>query len=646
MEERGKPALRIDLSQFKLHIRLKPKTDLTLHFDSPSRRFYLSVIALVVNEMKRLGQVTSIPLESHADELALLNNTIGESAGSSQKESLIPRIYRKWKDVLPDLESAPLFKVMGHKKEQDDGPARTYHFSEAEKDHWANLFEYKGSEGHVRLRFSIDTVGVALDDAVIVYEDARNGDAWDRFIAGLKAATPTRDVPSTTLSPVKKEGRVLRLSGALLIALLVVVVGTASLTLWHIYGPNAKRASIQRMAFPQPDKPSIAVLPFVNMSDDPKQEYLADGLTEEIINALSKLSSFSVIARNSSFTYKGRHVKIQQVAEEMVVRYVLEGSVRKVGDKVRIAAQLVDTLTGNQLMSEQYESDLKDVFVTQDEVTMKVLTSLRVHLTEGGSARAFARGTKNLEVYLKILQAYELRVIWNKESQIRAHQLAEEALALDPGYALAYSNLALVLSNEVQLGVYDNPQNVRERAYILAEKAVALDDSSAWSHLALGLLSVTFKKDWDKATAEIQRAIDLEPGSAYGYGYLGSILIYAGRYEDAITCYKKAFRLSPRPMPIFLMNLASGYTALGQYDEAIKLLKTMVDKEPDQTRAHAGLAEAYMLGGTKDYARKEAAEVLRIDPTFSVEAFYRNQPYKDTQEINRRKEALRQAGLK
>ena len=553
---------------------------------------------------------------------------------------------------MPDLESAPLFKVMGHKKEQDDGPARTYHFSEAEKDHWANLFEYKGSEGHVRLRFSIDTVGVALDDAVIVYEDARNGDAWDRFIASLrkeaaerplpKTAMATREAPSAVWSPVKKP----RHKRAALIALLAVIVGITSFTLWHAYGPAANRASTQRMAFPQPDKPSIAVLPFVNMSDDPKQEYLADGLTEEIINALSKLSSFSVIARNSSFTYKGRHVKIQQVAEEMVVRYVLEGSVRKVGDKVRIAAQLVDTLTGNQLMSEQYESDLKDVFVTQDEVTMKVLTSLRVHLTEGGSARAFARGTKNLEVYLKILQAYELRVIWNKESQIRAHQLAEEALALDPGYALAYSNLALVLSNEVQLGVYDNPQNVRERAYILAEKAVALDDSSAWSHLALGQLSVTFKKDWDKATAEIQRAIDLEPGSAYGYGYLGSILIYAGRYEDAITCYKKAFRLSPRPMPIFLMNLASGYTAQGQYDEAIKLLKTMVDKEPDQTRAHAGLAEAYMLGGTKDYARKEAAEVLRIDPTFSVEAFYRNQPYKDTQEINRRKEALRQAGLK
>jgi adenylate cyclase len=269
-----------------------------------------------------------------------------------------------------------------------------------------------------------------------------------------------------------------------------------------------------------------------------------------------------------------------------------------------------------------------------------------VHLTEGESARTFAPGTKNLEAYLKILQAYELRVIWNKESQMRARRLTEEAMALDPGYALAYSNLAVVLSNEVQLGVYDDPQPVLERAYRLAQKAVALDDSSAWSHLALGLLSVTYKRDWEKSIAEIQRAIALEPGAAYGYGYMGSILIYAGRYEDAITYYKKALRLSPRPMPIFLVNLASGYTALGQYNEAIGILKTTIEKQPGQTRAHVALAEAYMLSGKTGQARKEAAEVLTIDPAFSVDSLFKNHPSKDTAEINRRKEALRKAGLK
>ena len=404
-------------------------------------------------------------------------------------------------------------------------------------------------------------------------------------------------------------------------------------------------ASKEKMAFPLPDKPSIAVLPFTNMSNDKEQDYLADGLAEEIINALSKLSNVFVIARNSSFSYKGRQVKVQQVAEDLGVQYVLEGSVRKMGDKVRITAQLVDALTGNHLMSEQYERDVKDIFAIQDDVTMKVLTSLRVNLTEGESARTFSRGTKNLEAYLKLLQAYEQRAVYNKESQTRARQLAEEAVTLDPGYAQAYSQLAYMLVGEVTIGVYDNPQKVLERAYRLAQKAVALDDSSAWSHVALGYVSVTYKKDWDKAIAEGQRAIAVEPGSAYGYGFLAMFLTWDGRHEDAIPYYKKAFRLSPRPMPIWPIHLAWSYIAMGQYEEAIRIMKSITEKQPDQIIAHMRLAQAYVLSGRENDARKEVAEVLRIDPTSSVERIYSNSPYKD-QEIGRLKEALRKAGLK
>jgi adenylate cyclase len=294
-------------------------------------------------------------------------------------------------------------------------------------------------------------------------------------------------------------------------------------------------------------------------------------------------------------------------------------------------------------MSEQYEGDVKDIFALQDDVTMKVLTSLRVNLTEGESARAFARGTKNLEAYLKVLQAYEKRLIMNKENQTRSRQLAEEAVTLDPGYALAYSQLAMALSNEVTLGIYDNPQKVLERAYRLAEKAVTLDDSSAWSHIALGLVSITYKKDWDKAIAEGQRAIAVEPGSAYGYGQLAMFLTWAGRNEDAMPYYKKAFRLNPRPLPVWSFHLAWNYIAMGQYEEAIRILKGVVEKQPDQLRAHIILTVAYVLSGREDDARKEAAEVLRIDPTFSLKR--ENLPYKD-QELGRMKEALRKAGLK
>ena len=186
MEEKTRQAIKIDLSQFKLHIHLKHKTELTLHFDSPSRMFYLAVIALVINEMKRLGKITSIPLQDHSDLLALFNETIGGSAGSSEKEHLLERIYRKWKDALPDLENGPLFKVIGRKKEFENGVGKTYQFTESEKDLWANLFEYRGSHEHVRLRFSIDKLGVGLDDIVIIYEEYQNEEAWKKFISGLR----------------------------------------------------------------------------------------------------------------------------------------------------------------------------------------------------------------------------------------------------------------------------------------------------------------------------------------------------------------------------------------------------------------------------------------------------------------------------
>ena len=187
MIESSRPSIQIDLNEFKLHLHLKNRTQLTLHFNSPSRRFYLSVIALVVNEMKKLGKIKSIPLQEHLDLLALLNESVGGAAGSSDKENLLPRIYRKWKNALPNLEEAPLFKVLGKKKEEGDGAiGKIYSFTDAEKDGWANLFEYVGSDENVRLKFAIDKIGVGLNETSIIFGDSRNGEAWDQFISSLK----------------------------------------------------------------------------------------------------------------------------------------------------------------------------------------------------------------------------------------------------------------------------------------------------------------------------------------------------------------------------------------------------------------------------------------------------------------------------
>ena len=412
MAENTKPhPITIDLNQFKLHIELKNRIELTLHFNSPSRRFYLSVIAFVVNEMKRQGKMTSIPLEGHHDLLALLNETIGGSAGSSEKENLLPRIYRKWKDALPNLEEAPLFKVLGRKKGYEEGIGKTYPFTETEKDSWANLFEYKGSEENVRLKFAIDKIGATLDDIVIIYEDSLNAEAWERFISSLKEkeGRKSRRQNLTNLFQKSLRLQLLRLERkrtllpgryrwVALMAAIVVVLGAITLAIWRTHSkPDPDDvASIEKMAFPLPDEPSIAVLPFVNMSGDPKQEFLCDGMTEEIITALSKVPRMFVIARNSTFTYKGKPVKVKQVSEELGVRYVLEGSLQRSGDRVRITAQLIDALTGNHLWAERYDRDLKDIFALQDEITIKILNGVQVKLTTGEKLQGPKNMPKNI----------------------------------------------------------------------------------------------------------------------------------------------------------------------------------------------------------------------------------------------------------
>ena len=292
--------ITIDLNEFKLHIALKNRIELTLHFNSPSRRFYLSVIGLVVNEMKRQGKIASIPLERHHDLLALLNDTVGGSAGSSDKGSLIVRVYKKWKDVLPNLEDAPLFKVLGKRKGYEEGIGKTYSFTETEKDNWANLFEYKGSHENVRLKFAIDKIGVGLNEISIIFGDSLNSDAWERFISSLKdkewekekveeqevePTQPVSEEPEVSAPPVERKRALLpgRYRWVALTGAIVVVLGAITFAIWRTHpkpDPNDV-ASIEKMAFPLPDNPSIAVLPFANMSGDPKQEFLCDGMTDE-----------------------------------------------------------------------------------------------------------------------------------------------------------------------------------------------------------------------------------------------------------------------------------------------------------------------------------------------------------------------------
>jgi adenylate cyclase len=654
-----KELIRIDLNQFKLHMSLKHKLELTLHFNSPSRRFYLSVIAFVVNEMKRLGRITSIPLEEHLDLLALLNETVGGSAGSSSKEHLLPRIYRKWKDALPDLEDAQLFRVLGRKKEYDNAIGKTNQFTEEEKDSWANLFEYKGSWENVRLRFSIDKLGAGLNDVVIVYgEDPVlvNTDAWERFITSLKKEVKDKSKPErayrifkepeTPVSQLRKWKMVLpsRWGWPALAAVIVFVVGVATLAVWkyYLYSPKARVASVEKMAFSLPDKPSIAVMPFTNMGADPEQEFFSDGLTEEIITALSKAPKLFVIARDSTFTYKRKPVKVRQVAEELGVRYVLEGSVRKAGDKIRITAQLINALTGHHLWAEQYDRNLTDIFAVQDEITKKIIKAMQVKLTNGEEVRAAARATNSLEAYLKYLQAMDYIYQFNIESNDLGKKLAEEAIALDPEYAMAYRALARTHIMDAWFGTTKSPKQSLAKSKELLQKAIVLDNTYAEAHATLGILfSMTGKHD--KAVAKAEHAIALNPNSAFTHAMLGHTLRFAGRWKEAIPEYKKAIRLNPIPPDQYFFGLGLAYAWTGQYDEAIKWCEKAVRQKPNSFFAHLMMAVIYSLSGREEEARAEGAEVLRINPKFSLEKFEKRCTGKDKERFIG---ALRNAGLK
>jgi adenylate cyclase len=656
MDEKTERVIRIDLNEFKIHILLKNKTILTLHFNSPSRRFYLSVIAFIVNEMKRLGKITSVPLGPHLDLLALLNETVGGSAGSSDKENLLPRIYKKWKDALPDLEDAPLFKVLGRKKEYDEGIGKTYHFTEEEKDSWANLFEYKGSEENVRLRFSIDRLGANLNDIVILYEEYLNEEAWKRFISGLKQKgeeklEPTALVSKESEAPVfrLKKWKIIwpgRYQWVALTALIGIVVTVITLTIWRAYlQPPDKVASVKKMTYPLPNKPSIAVLPFSNMTGDPTQDYFCDGLSEEIITALSKTPKLFVIARNSTFTYKVKSVKVQQVAEDLGVQYVLEGSLRKAGDQIRITSQLTDALSGHHLWAERYDRTVKDMFTIQDEITKNIIIALQVKLTEGEQARVYAKGTENLGAYLKIMEANWLLQQSTKEQVIKARQLAEEAISLDSNYALAYSALGHYHIMDMWLGLSKSPKESIMRAIELYQKAITLDSSLAHARIRLGYIYAAMVRQHDKGIAEGEKALALAPNSADFVNMYAIILTYAGRWHEAIPLFREALRLNPKPPNNYYRHFAVVLRETGQYDEAVSLLKKAIKQEPDDIFSHLVLTSVYSYAGRQEEARAAAAEVLRIKPTFRIEQLPQG-THRDLAIVERENEALRNAGLK
>ena len=375
-----------------------------------------------------------------------------------------------------------------------------------------------------------------------------------------------------------------------------------------------RKAGLPKMpSLPVPDKPSIAVLPFKNISGDPKENYLSDGITEQIITALSKTPRLFVIARNSVFTYKGKPVKVQQVSKELGVRYVLEGSVQKSGDRVRITAQLIDARTGNHIWAEKYDKQMKDIFALEDEITMKVLQALQVKLTEGEQTRIYGRRTDNLEAYLKLQKGREhLHLHDQKDHQI-AKQMFEEAVSLDPNYPTPYEFLAVAHLMDVIGGYTNSPGESIKTAYELSQKLLTLDNSNAGAHRVLSFLH-SVRRENEKAVIEAKMAIELDPNDADGYAFWGLALGWGGKHKQAIPILEKAILLNPIPPSWYLRELGWDYYWTGQNQKVTEVFKRLINRDPKYSHAYAGLGVCLIQAGKPREAVLEFDKALSLNP--------------------------------
>ena len=392
-----------------------------------------------------------------------------------------------------------------------------------------------------------------------------------------------------------------------------------------------------------PDRPSIAVLPLINMGQGTEQDYFSDGLTEDIITDLSKISGIFVIAKNSAFAYKGKSVQPSRVAQELGVRNILEGTVRRAGQRVRIATQLVDGMLNRNIWADRFDGNIEDIFDLQDQVTGKVVSALKVKLTSREKEQRTNRGSVNPEVYDLVKKANRLGLESTFKRHLEAREIYRQSLELDPGYAPAYVGMGWTWFDEWPFGWSDD-RMVLEKALHFSERAVDLDPNLSE---AFSLMSCTYlwMGDHEKAEAVVNRLLAIAPNSADGLGFYGYILAFSGRPEEAVAPIIRAKRLDPGRHVRLSMYLALVYNLLERYDEAVKEVEPYLEEYPSYLSLRRILAYAYCRTGDMEKAGQAAAHVMQLEPDFNSETYGRRLPFKDPAIRNRFIDTLKKAGF-
>lgn len=627
--------INLDLAAYTIQLDFKNRKEpLEIHFDKPARRFYFSLIVLLIVEMKNQGRAEFISIRKFEKTLKQLDASLAGSNASKTVEGMWDKIRKAWRYTLPDLEAGGLFKILNRSQipPYEKGGKYRYDCSEIECDVWANLFDYDENNPW-RLKFAIDSVSLSLDAISLSLGELCDNAAWQEFLGGLSGQS--EETASEESPPSKWRKKVV-----LSLAALMFVAAAASL-LWKPY----RSSEPQTAGIDMSGKLSIAVLPFDNMSNDPEQDYFCDGFTDDLITDLSKISELFVIARNSSFTYKGQPTKIQQIAKELGVRYVLEGSVRRAGEQIRINAQLVDGKSGHHLWAGRYDRDAEGFFEMQDGLSKEILTALKVELTMGEQVRLFARNTDNFQAYLTFLQAAYQQRKTHQEGNIKARKLCRQAINMDPEYADPYRLLAWTHLWDVWFGWSRSPEKSFKTAEGYAEQALSLDELNPNTIALMGHISL-MNRQHEKAIALGERSIALSPNSANNYMIMAGTLRFSGKAAEGIPLLHTAIRLEPHTPANYFYQLGMAYNFTGQYDDAITVLQKALKRTPDHLLSLLGLTIAYSLADRMQEAQAAAVELLKVNPKLSVAYLEKKAPYKYKADLEHSMNALRKAGLK
>jgi len=412
------------------------------------------------------------------------------------------------------------------------------------------------------------------------------------------------------------------------------------------YAPVGAGTPAAPAARPVPQKPSIAVLPFANMSGDAEQEYFSDGITEDIITNLSRNHSFFVISRSTSFTYKGPAIDVAKLARELGVRYVLEGSVRRAGNRVRITAQLIDAATGHHLWADRYDRELADVFAVQDEIARSITGAIAPGIISAEVQHAQRKDPTQLDAWDRTVRAHWHIRQFTQEDLAEARRLLDEAIALDPTNSMALSDLAFARHFEAVFGWGDGPAESHERLGEAARKALAADDSDAMAHTSLAIFEL-FSGHHEEGRRRLQRALDLDPNSMFARGYLGVSHAFSGDYEAALEHLDAALRLSPRGPLLVIWYICKGWAALAarRYDEATEFARRAGEANPEFPDIYAVLACANGHLDRAAAAREAVDQLLRRMPGLTASDERLNRPFARVEDRERFLEGLRRAGM-